>query len=68
MARLHEKWADDLGDPEGSLFSEEDYAILADDTPDQRRKDERVIGAWGRDADLRSEADAARARLAEARE
>ncbi len=63
VARLHEKWADELGDPEGSLLTEEDYAILADDTPEQRRKDEEVVEAWSREVDLGTEADAARARL-----
>ncbi len=63
VARLHEKWADELGDPEGSLLTEEDYAILADDTPEQRRKDEEVVEAWSRDLDLGTEADAARAKL-----
>ncbi|MDP9474991.1 MAG: hypothetical protein M3R38_04760 [Actinomycetota bacterium] len=63
MARLHEKWAADLGNPGGSLLSEEDRAILADDTPGQRRKDEEVIEAWRRGADLKAEAEEARARL-----
>ena len=63
MARLHEKWAADLGDPGGSLISEEDRAILAEDTPEQRRKDERVIEAWRRGADLSAYAEEARAKL-----
>lgn len=63
MARLHEKWAVDLGDPGGSLVSGENRAILADDTPEQRRKDEGVIEAWSRGVDLKAEADEARARL-----
>ncbi len=68
VAWLHERWADELGDPEGSLLSEEDYAILAADTPEQRRKDEEVVEAWSREVDLGTEADAARTRLLEARE
>ena len=63
IARLHEKWAADLGDPGGSLVSEEDRAVLADVTPEQRRKDERIIGAWSRGADLKAEAGKARTRL-----
>jgi hypothetical protein len=35
VARLHEKWADELGDPESSLLSAEDYATLARDTLEQ---------------------------------
>ncbi len=63
VARLHERWADEIGDPEGSLLTEEDYAILADDTPEQRRKDEEVVEAWSREVDLGTEVDEARAKL-----
>lgn len=63
MARLHEKWATELGNPGGSLISEEDRTILADDTPEQRRKDEGTIEAWGRRIDLKAAAGQARAKL-----
>ncbi len=63
VARLHEKWAADLGNPGGSLISGEDRAILADDTPGQRRKDEGTIEAWSRGVDLKAEAEQARAKL-----
>ena len=53
----------DLGDPVGSLLSGEDRAILAYDTPEQRRKDEGTIEAWSRGTDLKAEAEEARARL-----
>ncbi len=63
VARLHERWADEIGDPEGSLLSEEDYAILSEDTPERAETDRRVVEAWGEGIDLATEADAARARL-----
>ena len=47
----------------GSLLSAKDRAILADDTSEQRRKDERIIEVWSRGVDLKAEADEARARL-----
>ena len=63
MARLHERWAADLGDPEGSLMNAGDRAILADDTPERRRKDEGVIEAWSRGVDPKDAAEQARAKL-----
>ena len=46
----------------GSLLSAKDRAILANDTPEQRRKDEGIVEAWSRGVD-KAEADEARARL-----
>ncbi len=45
LARLREKWADELGDPDGSLLSEGNYAILAEYTEEQRAKDLAMIEA-----------------------
>ena len=44
MTDLHEKWADELGVPGSSLPNAEDRAILAHDSPQQRRKNEGVMG------------------------
>jgi hypothetical protein len=54
----------------GRLLSDEDLAMLAGDTPEQRTRDEAVIGrrAKARGADLRMEAKRARTKLLARRE
>lgn len=40
---MRERWADELGDPEGSLLSEEDRTILDDDTPERAEAYRRTV-------------------------
>ena len=63
---MRERWADELGDPEGSLLSEEDRTILDDDTPERAEADRRTVEAWeGAHSapDIKGAAEEARAKL-----